>query len=172
MEVMKTKLDGVLLVKPDIYKDFRGSNVSIWNDADYATNGIPVKFVEDKISTSLKNVLRGIHGDPGTWKLITCLEGSIYLVVVNCDETSKDFGKWESFTLKDEERLQVLVPPMYGNAHLVLSDHAVFHYKWSKYYHPEKQFRYHYKDPRFNIPWPVSDPILSPRDAEPSPKKT
>lgn len=166
MEISKTSLPGVLLVKPDIYSDFRGTNVSIYNEQDYAAKGIPVKFVEDKISTSSKNVLRGIHGDPGTYKLITCLYGSVYLAVVNCDENSKDFGKWEAFTLKDAERLQVLVPPMYGNGHLVLSDYAVFHYKWSEYYHPEKQFRYRYDDPRFNIPWPVEKPVLSKRDEE------
>lgn len=169
MEVTKTTLDGVLTVKPEIYSDFRGTNVSIYNEQDYAANGIPIKFVEDKISTSHKNVLRGIHGDPGTWKLISCMEGSVYLAVVNCDTTSKDFGKWEAFTLTAENCLQVLVPPMYGNGHLVLSEHTVFHYKWSEYYHPEKQFRYHYLDPRFNISWPIENPILSKRDEEKSP---
>lgn len=170
MEVSKTKLDGVLLVKPEIYKDPRGSNVSIYNDKDYAAAGIPIKFVEDKISVSVKNVLRGIHGDPGTWKLISCLHGEIYFVVVDCEPKSKHFGKWESFTLTDKDLWQVLVPPMYGNAHLVLSDRAVFHYKWSEYYHPKEQFRYRYDDPRFNITWPNRNFILSERDQTPSPR--
>ena len=167
MEVLKTTLEGVLLIKPEIHKDHRGSNVSIYNEKDYADAGIAVKFVEDKVTTSVRNVLRGIHGDPGTYKLISCLQGEVYLVVVNCDQSSSSFGKWEAFTLSAENRLQVLVPPHYGNGHLVLSDHAVFHYKWSEYYHPEKQFRYRYDDQRFRIYWPVEKPILSSRDAAP-----
>lgn len=165
MEVSKTELEGVLLIKPDLYKDKRGNNMSVHNEKDYAAAGIPVHFVEDKVTMSVKNVLRGIHGDPGTYKLITCLHGEIYFVVMNCDETSKEFGKWQSFSLTGENRLQVLVPPIYGNGHLVLSDEAVFYYKWSAYYNYEKQFSYRYNDPRWNIPWPVKNPILSDRDA-------
>jgi dTDP-4-dehydrorhamnose 3,5-epimerase len=165
MEVVKTKLEGVLLIKPVLYKDQRGSNVSIYNEKEYAEVGIPVKFVEDKVTTSTRNVLRGIHGDPGTWKLVSCLYGEIYFVVVNCDESSKEFGAWESFSLSGENKWQVLVPPIYGNGHLVLSDQAAFHYKWSAYYNYEKQFSYRYNDPRFKIPWPVKEPILSDRDA-------
>ena len=165
MEIQKTSLEGVLAVCPEIHEDFRGRNISIYNEQEYAANGIPTKFVEDKISTSFRNVLRGIHRDPDTWKLITCLYGRIYLAVVNCNEQSPQFGKWLPFTLTSENHLQVLVPPEYGNAHLVLSEQAVFHYKWSDYYHPERQFRYRYDDPRFNIYWPVKNPILSPRDA-------
>lgn len=164
MEIIKTKLEGVLVLKPHIYEDFRGMNISIYNEQEYAAAGISVHFVEDKVSTSFKNVLRGIHGDPDTWKLISCMEGSVYLAVVNCDESSKEFGTWECFTLTGENRLQVLVPPIYGNAHLVLSDKSVFHYKWSEYYHPEKQFRYRYDDPRFGIWWPIKNPILAQRD--------
>jgi dTDP-4-dehydrorhamnose 3,5-epimerase len=137
----------------------------LYNEKDYTTAGVPVRFIEDKVTTSFKDVVRGIHGDPGTYKLITCLHGEIYFVVVNCDESSKEFGKWQSFSLTGENRLQVLVPPIYGNGHLVLSDEAVFHYKWSAYYNYEKQFSYRYNDPRFAIPWPVATPILSDRDA-------
>jgi dTDP-4-dehydrorhamnose 3,5-epimerase len=164
MEIAKTKLEGVLVVKPAIYEDFRGTNVSIYNEQDYAANGIPIKFVEDKISVSSKHVLRGIHRDPGTWKLISCMEGKVYLVVVNCDDQSKDFGQWESFTLTGANQFQVLVPPHYGNAHVVLSDHAVFHYKWSAYYHPEAQRQFRYDDPRFKIWWPIKNLILARRD--------
>ena len=167
MKVERTSLDGVLIVQPQIYVDPRGYNLSIYNDLEYPRAGIDVKFVEDKISTSIKGVLRGIHGDPGTWKLVSCLYGEICFVVVNCDAASKDFGRWEAFRLTGHNLKQVLVPPAYGNAHLVLSDYAVFHYKWSDYYHPEVQFSYRFDDPRFKIRWPVENPILSQRDALP-----
>lgn len=164
IKVSKTKLDQVLLVSPEIFKDFRGENLELYNVKVYKHNGMEIKFVQDNISVSQKNVLRGIHGDGKTYKLVTCLYGKIYLVVVNCDQNSKSFGKWVSFILSDKDRRQVLVPPKFGNAHLVLSKTAVFYYKWSEYYKPYGQFTYKWNDPRFNIKWPVKNPILSERD--------
>jgi len=163
--VEKTKLEGVLLIKPEAFEDFRGYYEETYNDKLYAENGITQKFVQDDISVSKKDVLRGIHGDEETWKLISCYHGEFMFVVVNCDEASKDFLKWESFTLSAANRFQVLVPPKHGNAHLVLSDTTVFHYKQTTYYNPKGQFTYKWNDPRLNIPWPVKEPILSKRDA-------
>ena len=164
MKVLKTQLDGVWLIELDTFEDFRGEYVETYNERLYKKNGINVKFVQDDISVSSKHVLRGIHGDDETWKLISCLYGKFYLVVVNCDKQSKDFGKWQSFVLSDKNRLQVLVPPTYGNAHLVLSDIAIFHYKQSTYYEPSKQFTYKWNDTTLKIWWPIKNPILSIRD--------
>lgn len=164
MKVLKTQLDGVLLIELDTFEDFRGEYVETYNERLYKENGINVKFVQDDISVSSKHVLRGIHGDAETYKLISCLYGKFYLVVVNCDKKSKDFSKWQSFVLSDKNRLQVLVPPKYGNAHLVLSEMSIFHYKQSTYYDRSRQFTYKWDDPRFNIWWPIKNPILSQRD--------
>lgn len=166
MEIVKTDLDGVLIIKPDIFEDYRGYYIEIYNEDLYTKNGIPTKFVQDDISVSSKNVLRGIHGDTETWKLISCLYGKFYLVVVNCDTESKEFGKWQSFILSDRNRQQVLVPPKHGNGHLVISDMTIFHYKQTTYYNPKGQFTYTWNDPRLNIWWPVKNPILSRRDEE------
>lgn len=165
MEVGKTKLDGVLLIKPPtIFEDFRGTYVEIYNEMLYTEAGIKVEFVQDDVSISSKHVLRGIHGDGGTWKLISCLYGKFYLVVVNWDETSPQFGEWDSFVLSDQNRLQVLVPAKFGNGHLVLSDLAIFHYKQSAYYNRAGQFTLLWNDPKLNIWWPVKNPIVSRRD--------
>jgi dTDP-4-dehydrorhamnose 3,5-epimerase len=164
LEVSETELGGVLLIKPDVFEDHRGEYIETYNEALYKEKGIDVKFVQDDISVSTKNVLRGIHGDDCTWKLISCLHGRFYLVAVNCDTESKDFGKWQSFVLSDKNRQQVLVPPKYGNAHLALSDMIIFHYKQSTYYDRSKQFTYKYDDSRLNIWWPIENPILSQRD--------
>ena len=166
IEFSKTKLDNVLLIKLDVFEDYRGEYVETYNEELYGKNGIDIKFVQDDISLSTKNVLRGIHGDPETWKLISCLYGKFYLIAVNCDVESENFGKWQSFVLSDVNRLQVLVPPKYGNAHLILSDKAIFHYKQSTYYNPEKQFTYKWNEPKFKIWWPIKNPILSQRDEE------
>lgn len=165
MEVSKTKLDGVLLIKPPtIFTDFRGTYIETYNEKLYTEAGIKVKFVQDDISTSSRNVLRGIHGDSETWKLVSCLYGEFYLVVVNWDNISPQFGKWESFRLSGDNRLQVLLPPQFGNGHLVLSELAIFHYKQSSYYNRASQFTLLWNDPKLNIQWPVSNPILSKRD--------
>lgn len=162
----KTSLEGVLKFKLDIFEDHRGHYIETYNEKLYKEQGVDIKFVQDDASMSIRGVLRGIHGDNETWKLISCLYGVIYAVVVNCDTDSKQCGKWESFLLAESNGLQVLVPPKHGVAHLVLSDKAIFHYKQSSYYNREKQFTYRYDDERFGIWWPVKDPILSKRDEE------
>ena len=164
MKVHKTNLKGVLQIELDVFEDFRGEYVETYNEAIYKENGIDAKFIQDDISVSSRNVLRGIHGDSETWKLISCLHGKFYLVVVNADNESPDFGKWQSFVLSEKNRQQVLVPPKYGNAHLVLSETTIFHYKQSTYYDRSKQFTYKWDDPKFNIFWPTDNPILSQRD--------
>ena len=165
LEATKTKLDGVLLIKPPtVFEDFRGSYVEIYNEELYHQAGITVKLVQDDISTSTRNVLRGIHGDGETWKLVSCLHGKFYLVVLNHDKDSKQFGQWESFTLSDTNRLQVLIPPKFGNGHVVLSETAIFHYKQNTNYNRAGQFTVAWNDPQFKIWWPIRRPIVSQRD--------
>lgn len=165
MEVKTTNLEGVLLVKPPtVFEDFRGNYIETYNEQLYREAGIDQTFIQDDISTSSQHVLRGIHGDQDTWKLVSCLHGKFYLVVVNCDRESPDFGKWESFVLSDSNFLQVLIPPKHGNGHVVLSDKAIFHYKQTSYYDRAGQFTYAWNDPRLNIWWPVKNPHVSQRD--------
>jgi dTDP-4-dehydrorhamnose 3,5-epimerase len=165
VKIEKTGLGGVLrVIPPTIFEDHRGSYIETYNEKIYKEAGVDIHFVQDDISMSRKNVLRGIHGDVETWKLVSCLYGEFYLVVVNCDKDSSDFGKWESFNLSDKNRNQVLIPPKYGNGHLILSEQAIFHYKQSTYYNPKGQFTYKWNDPQLKISWPVKEPILSERD--------
>ncbi len=166
MEVTKGKLDGVVVIKPPtIFEDFRGTYVETYNQEIYREAGITVDFVQDDISVSTQHVLRGIHGDRETWKLISCLSGKFYLVVVNWDNTSPQYGQWEAFTLSEQNRLQVLVPPKFGNGHVVLSEQAIFHYKQSSYYNRAGQFTLIWNDPQLKIWWPIEHPIVSRRDA-------
>jgi len=83
MKFYKTKLDGVYLIKPYIFKDFRGSYTEIYNNEIFKKSKKKIRFIQDDISISKKNVLRGIHGDKRTWKLISCLYGKFYFIVVN-----------------------------------------------------------------------------------------
>ena len=162
--VSKTNLEGVLQISPEIFEDARGQFVETYNEELYKQNGITVKFVQDDISVSKKNVLRGIHGDNETFKLVSCLHGKLYVVVVNCNKQSKDFGKWQSFILSDKNRQLIFIPPQYGSAYLVQSKEGIFSYKQSTYFVHGKQFSYRWDDPKFNITWPITNPILSERD--------
>jgi len=164
IEVLDSKLNGVKIIKPSVFEDFRGQYIETFNKEDYANAGIDVDFIQDDISVSHHKVLRGIHGDSETWKLVSCHYGSFYLVVLNNDPGSDQYLQWDSVTLSDKNRLQVLIPPKFGNGHLVLSDMAIFHYKQNTYYNQKGQFTYVWNDPKVNIWWPIKDPILSVRD--------
>ncbi len=165
METFPTTLDSVRLIKPPtIFEDFRGHYVETYNERLYREAGIDQHFIQDDISVSRRHVLRGIHGDDKTWKLISCLQGSFYMVVINNDPQSSQYRKWTSFTLSDTNRLQVLVPPKFGNGHVVMSEQAIFHYKQTTDYDRSGQFTLIWNDPALNIWWPVQDPIVSERD--------
>lgn len=169
IEFQKTNLENVLLIKPKTFEDFRGEYVELYNKKLYSeliSNeiGKDIQFVEDDISVTMKHCLKGIHGNADTYKLISCLYGKFYIVVINYDKDSKNFGKWQGFTLSDKNRYQIFVPPMFGNGHVALSDMSIFHYKQSEHYNPTSQFTIRYDDPRFNIWWPIKNPIISKRD--------
>ena len=165
MEVSNTDLDRVLLIKPPTnFEDFRGEYVEIYNRRLLAAAGITVDFIQDDISVSNYKVLRGIHGDGSTWKLVSCLYGKFYLVVVNNDPESSQYRKWTAFTLSDKNRNQVLIPPKFGNGHLVLSETCIFHYKQNTEYDRASQFTILWNDPVYKFWWPIQDPIISRRD--------
>ncbi|WP_136514977.1 dTDP-4-dehydrorhamnose 3,5-epimerase family protein [Geomonas edaphica] len=165
MQIQASKLEGVLqITPPTIFEDFRGHYVETYNRDLYKAHGITADFVQDDISVSTRHVLRGIHGDAVTWKLISCLIGKFYMVVINWDEASPQYRQWDSFVLSEHNRKQVLIPPKHGLGHLVLSDQAIFHYKQSTYYDRPGQFTLLWNAPELGLWWPVQDPILSRRD--------
>jgi len=165
LDVRQTELHAVrTIMPPTVFEDFRGSYVEIYNETLYREAGIDVDFVQDDISVSTRHVLRGLHGDATTWKLISCLHGRFYLLVVDMAEDSPTYRRWQGFTLSDTNRIQVLIPPRHGNGHVVLSDQAIFHYKQNTYYDRAGQFTILWNDPDFGFWWPVANPILSRRD--------
>ncbi|MEK9148222.1 MAG: dTDP-4-dehydrorhamnose 3,5-epimerase family protein [Patescibacteria group bacterium] len=164
VKVSKTKLPGLLLIQLDAFRDHRGVYVGTYDEARYRKLGIRVKFVEDDYSRSRRRVLRGIHADSKSWKLISCPLGRILVVIVNCNRRSRRFGRWQAFELSEKNCRQLLVPPKHGVVHLVLSRQAMFSYKQSEYYDPKRQATYRWDDPAFKIRWPVRNPILSKRD--------
>ena len=164
--VEQTTLQDVLQIRPlTDFSDHRGRYLELYNKEAFLNAGISMEFPQDDVSISKNGVLRGIHGDEGTWKLVTCLSGSIHLIVVNNDERSTQYRQWQSFLINDKNRIQILVPPKFGNGHQVISDTAVFHYKQSSYYLPGQQFTIAWNDPFFGFDWPSKNPVLSFRDS-------
>ena len=167
MIISKTNLTGVLKIKLDPFKDFRGKYLEIYNNnVFFKKTRKKIKFIQDDISVSKKNVLRGIHGDFKTWKLITCLDGEFTLLVVNNLKNHKEFKKYQFFNLSDKNNMQILVPPGFGNAHYVKTKKAIFHYKQSTLYNRKSQFTINWKDSNYNFKWPKRiKPIMSKRDS-------
>ena len=156
-------LEGLKEYTHDSFKDHRGELYTLWKNTETA-----LEFNHDKVATSDFNVLRGLHTDK-SWKLITCVYGKIQLVVVNFDPTSKQYLFWTDYALDSENinKVSVLVPPGFLNGHLVLSEKAVFHYKWSydgDYPDVDSQTSVKWSDPKIGINWLLDNPILSDRD--------
>ncbi len=145
------------------FKDYRGYYWTSWKKGTKKT----VKFKHDKFSFSKKNVLRGLHGDTKTWKLVSCPYGKFLLIVVNCKKNSKNYLKWKSWILSRENGIQILIPPNYANGHLCLSKECLFHYKLAyrgSYFDVKNQFSLRWNDPKLKINWKIKKPILSMRD--------
>lgn len=152
----------VKIYQPDVFEDFRGELFTLYKQEES-----DLYFNHDKVSISKQNVLRGLHGDNKSWKLITCLAGEVYLVVVDNRPNSENYMKWDWIILTAKNRKQILIPPKFANGHFVLSSEATFFYKWSypgDYPDVESQFTLKWNDPNINIHWPSDNPILSKRD--------
>lgn len=163
------KLADSRFIQPEIFRDFRGEFVETFSVRSYQFTdqaGNLLEFVEDNISISRRNVLRGLHGDRKTWKLVQCVYGAVYYVVADLRPDSATYLQWESFAINDRNRIQILVPAGCANGYLCLSEECVFTYKQSHYYSgAENQFTVRWDDPALNIYWPIQSPSLSQRDS-------
>jgi dTDP-4-dehydrorhamnose 3,5-epimerase len=163
-----TTIRDLQIIYPEVFRDNRGEYVETYARSKYnfkGENGIRIEFVEDDISVSRQHVLRGLHGDRNTWKLIQCLHGSFLFVVVDLRKQSATYLRSESFTLSETNRIQILVPAGCANGHLCLSEKCIFSYKQSEYYSgAQNQFTLRWDHPKLNLEWPISSPLLSARD--------
>lgn len=169
LDVKKSNIfSNVKIFQPSVSKDIRGDIYTSYKEDLYSTS-IPneIVFKHDKFSKSKKNVLRGLHGDNKTWKLISCVYGEILEVIVDYNKSSNTYLKWEKYKISGDNKKQILIPPNYVNGFLVLSDIAIFHYKLAydgEYFDVQNQYVVKWNDKRLNIPWPCDAPILQERD--------
>jgi dTDP-4-dehydrorhamnose 3,5-epimerase len=154
---------------PSSFEDFRGELYTTWKKDEFnSIFGLDLDFIHDKTSVSKKNVLRGIHGDFKSWKLMICNYGELYYVVVDNRSNSPTYKQWDWDILTSKNKKMLLIPPGFGSSFLVMSNLAVVNYKWAypgAYPDVEDQFTLKWNSPEYNIHWPITNPILSERDA-------
>jgi dTDP-4-dehydrorhamnose 3,5-epimerase len=156
----------ILLIKPRIFRDDRGHFLETWVDSTYAAHGIG-PFVQDNVSVSRRNVLRGLHlqHPGGQGKLVNALRGRVFDVGVDVRIGSPDFGKWSGTELSDENGFQLYIPPGFAHGFVTLSDDVVFSYKCTTRYAPEAERTVRWNDPSIAVPWPCNAPVIGPKDA-------
>ena len=167
MKVTESGIKGVFIIEPDVYEDDRGFFMETFHDERYRKLlGINLDFVQDNISRSSKNVLRGMHFQKNypQGKIVKASRGEILDVVVDLRKDSPTYGTWESFRLSEKNKLQVWIPPGFAHGFLVMSDSANIDYKCTEYYHLEDELCLMWNDPEVAIDWTINDPILSEKD--------
>jgi dTDP-4-dehydrorhamnose 3,5-epimerase len=168
MQVLKLSLPGVLLITPEIFPDHRGFFFESYNELTYSQIGISIPFVQDNISFSKRNTIRGLHyqSTPGQAKLVSCISGTIQDVVVDIRPDSKTFGQYLSIELNDQQRCQLFVPQGFAHGFGVLTETALVQYKVSSFYNPLTECSIRWNDPTLAIQWQIEDPILSVKDRQ------
>ena len=166
MIVEKTPLDGVLLIKPKVWRDPRGYFVETWHKERYEELGISLPFVQDNRSRSTRGILRGLHFQRKfpQGKLVSVSNGIVFDVAVDIRKNSPTFGAWFGAELTSENQHQLWVPPGLAHGFCVCSDTADFAYKCTDFYHPEDEGAILWNDPDLSIDWPDMDHVLSQKD--------
>ena len=164
MKRLPTKIDGLVLIEPDVHGDERGFFVEVFRRSWLDELGIELEFVQQNHSRSTGPVLRGIHRQAGQAKLVRCARGRIWDVAVDLRPDSPTYRSWEGYELDDQTHRQLLIPDGFGHGFCVLSDEADISYLLSDYYDPERERGIAWDDPELAIEWPIGDPVLSERD--------
>ncbi len=164
MRIEPTQLHGVQLIVPDAFVDHRGSYCEIFDAEKYRAACGDLQFVQDDISISHERVLRGLHGDWATTKLVSVLHGEGYALLADNRPESPTYRQWQAFTLSGENRHQLLIPKGIGNSVLAVKGPLVYWYKQDTHFVPGRQFTIRWDDPEWGFAWPITDPILSARD--------
>lgn len=169
MEIIKTDIEGLLIIKPRVFADSRGYFYESYNEKNYHANGIDIRFCQDNQSKSGYGVIRGLHYqlNPNSQsKLVSVIQGAVWDVAVDLRKDSPTFGQWYGVELTEENHLQFLIPKGFAHGFSVLSETAVFSYKCDDFYNPQLERGIMFNDPAFAIDWkiPAGKEIISEKD--------
>ncbi len=165
MQIIETMFDEAKILVPDVFEDDRGFFKETYNQRRYADAGFHDQFVQDSVSFSMRNVLRGLHFQPGMSKLVQVLRGKIFDVLVDTREDSATYGKWQGVYLSEINHRQLYIPDGFANGFLTLTDDVVFSYKHGALYDPAQERAIRWNDPSIGVTWPfTSQPRVSAKD--------
>lgn len=174
MEILKTNLSGVLIIKPKVFEDSRGYFFESFSLKNYQEAGLNFNFIQDNISESQRGTVRGLHyqvGNKAQGKLCYVLFGKVQDVAVDIRFNSPTYGKYHSEELSSENHAQLWIPPGFAHGFSVLTEFAIFAYKCTDYYSKEHERAILYSDSDLNIDWKVERPIVSNKDRQANPFK-
>jgi dTDP-4-dehydrorhamnose 3,5-epimerase len=166
LKIIETTLDGVLIIEPTVFGDYRGFFKETFNTQLYQESGLALNFVQDNHSRSVRGVLRGLHLQKTRQqgKLVRCSSGAVFDVVVDVKPGSSTFGQHVGVELNDINHRQLWVPPGYAHGFCVLSSVADFEYKCTDFYFPDDEGGVIWNDPDIGVKWPIDSPSLSKKD--------
>ena len=167
MEIVKTKISDLYIIKPKVFEDLRGYFFESYNKQEFLRLGIDQNFVQDNESMSQKGVLRGLHFQRPPFaqgKLVRVMQGSVLDVAVDIRKASPTYGKWEAVELNQENKWMYWIPPGFAHGFIALEDNTVFFYKCTSVYNKESEGSIRWDDPTLNISWKTENPILTERD--------
>jgi dTDP-4-dehydrorhamnose 3,5-epimerase len=171
MNVVKTPIEGLLIIEPRVFHDARGYFVETYNEQRYREAGVDAMFVQDNQSCSTYGVVRGLHFQKPPYtqaKLVSCTKGRVLDVAVDLRKESPTYGKWFSVELSEENHRQFYIPRGFAHGFSVLSEQAVFTYKCDNLYHPEAEGGLLLSDPDVAIDWQVPEDkrVISEKDTK------
>lgn len=168
MEIIKTKIKDLVIIKPSVFKDDRGYFFESYNKEKFLSEGIDQNFVQDNESKSMKGVLRGLHFQKPPYtqgKLVRVMQGAVLDVAVDLRKHSPTYGQWESIELTEDNKFMYWVPPGFAHGFVTLENNTVFFYKCTNVYNSASEGSLRWDDPTLNIDWGnIKDPILSGKD--------
>ena len=167
MKVTQTKLPGVIVFEPGVFGDARGWFAETFSGKRYEEAGLKLPFVQDNVSFSEKNVLRGLHFQypHSQGKLVQALSGEVFDVAIDIRVGSPTFGQWFGERLSAENHKQMYIPPGFAHGFCVLSNTTLFSYKCTDYYNPATEGGIIWNDPDIGITWPADALKVSKKDA-------
>jgi dTDP-4-dehydrorhamnose 3,5-epimerase len=167
VQITETNLKGVLVIKPDVFKDNRGYFYESFNAQKFREHNLDITFVQDNQSMSGKNILRGLHFQVPPFaqgKLVRVIKGSVLDVAVDLRKDSQTYGENYTVVLSEENFLQLWIPPGFAHGFLTLDEETIFAYKCTNYYNKEFDHGIMWNDPDLAINWGIRDPVLSEKD--------
>ncbi|MEI6436204.1 MAG: dTDP-4-dehydrorhamnose 3,5-epimerase [Bacteroidota bacterium] len=167
MEIITTPLEGLLIIKPDVFEDERGYFFESFNHEKFLKEGLDLKFLQDNESKSKKGVLRGLHFQAPPFaqgKLVRVMRGSVLDVAVDIRKSSSTYGKWESIVLSGQNKWMYWIPPGFAHGFVTLEDDTIFFYKCTNGYNKASEGSVRWNDPQLNIDWGIADPVISDKD--------